>query len=265
MSISSKVASLQLGSGWYDFMTLYAVQTLEPCGANRLWPLRPLPFLHEVISLRAMAVTAHPSASISFIATLLSTGESLNGFILGKGRLTFNRFNVQSSDWMSFQSFQEDGAASHWPEPWCVGHLVIKIKASSFMTIGVRLQQNDLPLKRLKCRKFPAWLFWSCMIWARWGCLPSNPTWMGCHGIQSTPVAQERTQPKAPCLNGGQATDTQYLFGSVLKACMLKHCADPCCIALLNPRCCSTQRYYNNAEAALLESREPEPEACWHS
>ena len=178
----------------------------------------------------------------------------------GKGRLTF-RFNVQSSDWMSFQSFQEDGAASHWPEPWCVGHLVIKIIASSFMTIGVRLQQNDLPLK---CRKFPAWLFWSCMIWARWGCLPSNPTWMGCHGIQSTPVAQERTQPKAPCLNGGQATDTQYLFGSVLKACMLKHCADPCCIALLNPRCCSTQRYYN-AEAALLESREPEPEACWHS
>jgi hypothetical protein len=32
-----------------------------------------------------MAVTANPSASISFIATLLSTGESLNGFILGKG------------------------------------------------------------------------------------------------------------------------------------------------------------------------------------
>jgi hypothetical protein len=73
-------------AGMTLIMTLYAtVQTLGPCGANLLWPLRPLPFLHEVISLRAMAVTAHPSASISFIATLLSTGESLNGFILGKG------------------------------------------------------------------------------------------------------------------------------------------------------------------------------------
>lgn len=67
-----------------------------------------------VISLRAMAVTAHPSASISFIATLLSTGR------------------------------------------------------------------------------------WRCFALTRavMRCLPSNPTWMGCHGIQSTPVAQERTQPK---------------------------------------------------------------------